>query len=47
MNKVNGEFQRLDQDKMLIFLKRLDTEITLHLRPLHAGDRSAETAIVL
>ncbi|MEG4012593.1 MULTISPECIES: helix-turn-helix domain-containing protein [unclassified Microcoleus] len=46
-NLMNGEFQRFSEGKLLIFLKRLDMEITLHLRPLHSGDRSAETAIVL
>ncbi|HAX74402.1 MAG TPA: hypothetical protein DCY88_00835 [Cyanobacteria bacterium UBA11372] len=44
---MNGEFQRFSEGKLLIFLKRLDTEITLHLRPLHAGDRSAGTVILL
>ena len=29
---INGEFQRFSEDKLLIFLKRLDTETTLHLR---------------
>jgi predicted XRE-type DNA-binding protein len=28
---MNGEFQRFSEGKLLIFLKRLDTEITLHL----------------
>jgi predicted XRE-type DNA-binding protein len=44
---INGEFQRFSEGKLLIFLKRLDMEITLHLRPLHAGDQAAETAILL
>jgi predicted XRE-type DNA-binding protein len=30
---MNGEFKRFSEGKLLIFLKRLDTEITLHLRP--------------
>jgi predicted XRE-type DNA-binding protein len=30
---MNGDFQRFSEGKLLLFLKRLDTEITLHLRP--------------
>ncbi len=30
---MNGEFQRFSEGKLLNFLKRLDMEITLHLRP--------------
>jgi predicted XRE-type DNA-binding protein len=42
---MNGEFQRLGEGKLLIFLKRLvDTEITLHLRPRNEGNQSAEIA---
>lgn len=44
---MNGEFQRFSEGKLLIFLKRLDTEITLLIRPRNGGDRSAETAILL
>lgn len=44
---MKGEFQRFSEGKLLIFLKRLDTEITLHLRPRHASDQSAETVILL
>lgn len=44
---MNGEFQRFSEDKLLIFLKRLDTEITLHIRPRNGGNQSAETVIVL
>ena len=29
---INGEFQRFSEGKLLIFLKLLDPEITLHLR---------------
>jgi predicted XRE-type DNA-binding protein len=29
---MNGEFQRFSEGKLLIFLKRLDVEICLHLR---------------
>jgi predicted XRE-type DNA-binding protein len=44
---MNGEFQRFSEGKLLIFLKRLDTEITLHLRPRNGGNQSAETVILL
>ncbi|TAE95586.1 MAG: XRE family transcriptional regulator, partial [Oscillatoriales cyanobacterium] len=44
---MNGEFQRFGEGKLLLFLKRLDTEITLHLRPRHGGNQSAEIAISL
>jgi predicted XRE-type DNA-binding protein len=44
---MNGEFQRFSEGKLLIFLKRLDTEITLHLRPRNGGIQSAETVILL
>jgi predicted XRE-type DNA-binding protein len=44
---MKGEFQRFSEGKLLIFLKRLDTEITLHIRPRHALDQSAETVITL
>jgi predicted XRE-type DNA-binding protein len=35
---MNGEFQRFSEGKLINFLKRLDTEITLHIR-----DRSITT----
>ncbi|MEA5581232.1 XRE family transcriptional regulator [Nodularia harveyana UHCC-0300] len=44
---MKGEFQRFSEGKLLIFLKRLDTEITLHLRSRHSPDESAETVISL
>jgi predicted XRE-type DNA-binding protein len=44
---MKGEFQRFSEGKLLIFLKRLDTEITLHLRPRHAANESGETVISL
>ncbi|MEA5605993.1 helix-turn-helix domain-containing protein [Nostoc sp. UHCC 0252] len=44
---MKGEFQRFSEGKLLIFLKRLDTEITLHLRPRNALGQSAETVISL
>jgi hypothetical protein len=36
---LKGEFQRFSEGKLLIFLKRLDTEITLHIRhqPMPTG----------
>jgi predicted XRE-type DNA-binding protein len=44
---MNGEFQRFSEGKLLIFLKRLDTEITLHLRPRNAGKQGVETVVSL
>ncbi len=44
---MKGEFQRFSEGKLLNFLKRLDMEITLHLRPRSGGDRNLETAIAL
>jgi predicted XRE-type DNA-binding protein len=44
---MKGEFQRFSEGKLLNFLKRLDMEITLHLRPRSEGDRDFETAIAL
>jgi len=44
---MNGEFQRFSEEKLLLFLKRLDTEITLHLRHRNGGNQSAETVILL
>ncbi|MGH7998064.1 MAG: helix-turn-helix domain-containing protein [Brasilonema sp.] len=44
---MKGEFQRFSEGKLLIFLKRLDTEITLHLRPRHAGNQATETVVSL
>ncbi|NJK77273.1 MAG: XRE family transcriptional regulator [Oscillatoriales cyanobacterium RU_3_3] len=44
---MDGEFHRFSEGKLLIFLKRLDTEITLHLRSRNGGDRSSETVILL
>jgi predicted XRE-type DNA-binding protein len=29
---MKGEFQRFSEGKLLMFLKRLDTEVTLHIR---------------
>ncbi len=40
---MKGEFQRFSEGKLLTFLKRLDTEITLHLRPRHGGDKRSLT----
>lgn len=44
---MKGEFQRFSEGKLLTFLKRLDTEISLHLRPRHAGTQASETVISL
>ncbi|MBW4455005.1 MAG: XRE family transcriptional regulator [Nostoc indistinguendum CM1-VF10] len=44
---MKGEFQRFSEGKLLIFLKRLDVEISLHVRPRHASGQSAETFISL
>ena len=44
---MNGEFQKFSEGKLLLFLKRLDTEITLHLRPRNGGNQSTETVILL
>jgi predicted XRE-type DNA-binding protein len=35
---INGEFQRFSEGKLLVFLKRLDREITLHIRPQSTSD---------
>jgi predicted XRE-type DNA-binding protein len=44
---MKGEFQRFSEGKLLNFLKRLDIEITLHLRPRNGGNQDIETAIAL
>jgi predicted XRE-type DNA-binding protein len=44
---MKGEFQRFSEGKLLIFLKRLDTEITLHLRYRHVVNQSSEIVISL
>jgi len=44
---MKGEFQRFSEGKLLIFLKRLDTEITLHLRSRNVGEEAAKTVISL
>lgn len=44
---MKGEFQRFSEGKLLTFLKRLDTEITLHLRPRHRDSLKSETIISL
>ncbi|WP_088241374.1 helix-turn-helix domain-containing protein [Calothrix rhizosoleniae] len=44
---MRGEFQRFSEGKLLIFLKRLDTEITLHIRPRQSQSQYAETVISL
>jgi predicted XRE-type DNA-binding protein len=50
---MKGEFQRFSEGKLLTFLKKLDTEIILHLRhsrdrfPNTSDDRANETIISL
>lgn len=44
---MKGEFQRFSEGKLLIFLKRLDIEITLYLRPRNSDNKDFETAIAL
>jgi len=44
---MKGEFQRFSEGKLLTFLKRLDTEVTLHLRPRQAGSQAGETVVSL
>jgi predicted XRE-type DNA-binding protein len=42
---MKGEFQRFSEGKLLMFLKHLDTEITLHIRPHKPSvDTSASSA---
>jgi predicted XRE-type DNA-binding protein len=38
---MKGEFQRFSEGKLLTFLKRLDTEITLHIRPQNTAENIA------
>jgi predicted XRE-type DNA-binding protein len=44
---INEDLQRFSESKLLIFLQRLDTEITLHLRPRNAVNQSAEVVEIL
>jgi predicted XRE-type DNA-binding protein len=44
---MKGEFQRFSEGKLLNFLKRLNIEVTLHLRFRNGEDRDIETAIAL
>jgi len=44
---MKGEFQQFSEGKLLTFLKRLDTDITLHLRPRHGGNQTGETVVSL
>jgi predicted XRE-type DNA-binding protein len=44
---MNGEFQRFSDGKLIIFLKRLDAEITLHIRDRYPANESIETLITL
>ena len=42
---MKGEFQRFSEGKLLNFLKRLDMEITLYIRPRNEEKQDVETAI--
>ena len=42
---MKGEFQRFSEGKLLNFLKRLDMEITLYIRPRNGEKQNIETAI--
>jgi predicted XRE-type DNA-binding protein len=44
---MNGEFQRFSDGKLIVFLKRLDAEITLHIRGRSLTNESIETLIAL
>ena len=44
---MNGEFQKFSEGKLLNFLKRLDIEISLHLRFRNGKNQDIETAIAL
>jgi predicted XRE-type DNA-binding protein len=44
---MNGEFQRFSEGKLIGFLKRLDAEITLHIRDRYLATESTETLISL
>lgn len=44
---MKGEFQRFSEGKLLVFLKRLDTEITLHLRPRYGENQTGEIVVSL
>ena len=44
---MKGEFQRFSEGKLLVFLKLLDAEVTLHIRPRHQENQCSETAISL
>lgn len=44
---MKEEFQQFSEGKLLNFLKRLDIEVTLYLRPRNQGNQDVETAIAL
>ncbi|MGK7959442.1 helix-turn-helix domain-containing protein [Crocosphaera sp.] len=44
---MKGEFQKFTEGKLLNFLKRLDMEITLYLRPCKGANQETETMIAL
>jgi predicted XRE-type DNA-binding protein len=39
---MNGHFNRFTTDKLLVFLKRLDRKVTIHISPHHSGEPSQE-----
>lgn len=43
---MKAEFQRFSEGKLLNFLKRLDMEVTLYLRPKTPENKDVETAII-
>ncbi len=44
---MKGEFQHFSEGKLLNFLKRLDMEVILYLRPRNQENQEPETAIAL
>jgi predicted XRE-type DNA-binding protein len=44
---MNGEFQRFSDGKLINFLKRLDVQITLHIRDLDMANDSGEILVTL
>jgi predicted XRE-type DNA-binding protein len=44
---MNGEFQRFSEGKLISFLKRLNTEVTLHIRDRSLTNEASETLISL
>lgn len=42
---MKGEFQRFSEGKLLMFLKHLDTEITLHIRPQKPSKDTSDSSV--